>query len=235
MWWKDPGSSSFLYLQMLDRNWRGTVSRISSPLPGVLQGGTNVKKRKPPSFSGNGGLWPFKVCTWTPTFVECFCVYYCRYLILDTTCMYFNRARGGAHIWRAAGLCNWGWLPPTTGVPTVLQHWLWWAGVRNAPHTYASTCSLCLYLPRGVVDEEQFKELVSTALKGSLGFGKASLCIYMNWCCSTFHRWLWKPVVKACGLSGWSWLVLSVPEWDCSWHPAFSTSLHFWNVELESV
>ncbi|KAL3996297.1 hypothetical protein ACER0C_008953 [Sarotherodon galilaeus] len=40
--------------------------------------------------------------------------------------------------------------------------------MRRIP--YASTCSLCLYLPRGVADEKQF---MNTALKGSLGFGKA--------------------------------------------------------------
>ncbi|XP_057217759.1 G2/M phase-specific E3 ubiquitin-protein ligase-like [Triplophysa rosa] len=37
---------------------------------------------------------------------------------------------------------------------------------------YASTCALTLYLPRGVIEEEEFKELMFTAIKGSLGFGK---------------------------------------------------------------
>ncbi|KAL3988970.1 hypothetical protein ACER0C_013288 [Sarotherodon galilaeus] len=43
-------------------------------------------------------------------------------------------------------------------------------GMRRIP--YASTCSLSLYLPRGVADEDQFKDLMNDALKGSLGFGK---------------------------------------------------------------
>ncbi len=37
---------------------------------------------------------------------------------------------------------------------------------------YASTCALTLYLPRGVSEEDEFKELMFTAIKGSLGFGK---------------------------------------------------------------
>ncbi|XP_052008021.1 G2/M phase-specific E3 ubiquitin-protein ligase-like [Xyrauchen texanus] len=37
---------------------------------------------------------------------------------------------------------------------------------------YSSTCSLCLFLPRGVTEEEEFKRLMFLALKGSLGFGK---------------------------------------------------------------
>ncbi|XP_076731533.1 G2/M phase-specific E3 ubiquitin-protein ligase-like [Maylandia zebra] len=37
---------------------------------------------------------------------------------------------------------------------------------------YKSMCSLSLYLPRGVADEDQFKDLMNDALKGSLGFGK---------------------------------------------------------------
>ncbi|KAI2645774.1 putative E3 ubiquitin protein ligase C167.07c [Labeo rohita] len=35
---------------------------------------------------------------------------------------------------------------------------------------YASTCALTLYLPRRVSEEEEFKELMFTAIKGSLGF-----------------------------------------------------------------
>jgi len=31
---------------------------------------------------------------------------------------------------------------------------------------------LTLYLPRGVLEEEEFKELMFLAIKGSLGFGK---------------------------------------------------------------
>ncbi|XP_031134214.1 G2/M phase-specific E3 ubiquitin-protein ligase-like [Sander lucioperca] len=37
---------------------------------------------------------------------------------------------------------------------------------------YSSTCSLCLFLPRGVTEEEEFRRLMFLALKGSLGFGK---------------------------------------------------------------
>lgn len=37
---------------------------------------------------------------------------------------------------------------------------------------YASTCTLTLYLPRGVSEEEEFRDLMFLAIKGSLGFGK---------------------------------------------------------------
>lgn len=37
---------------------------------------------------------------------------------------------------------------------------------------YASTCALTLYLPRGVSEEEEFRDLMFLAIKGSLGFGK---------------------------------------------------------------
>ncbi|XP_058621115.1 G2/M phase-specific E3 ubiquitin-protein ligase-like [Onychostoma macrolepis] len=37
---------------------------------------------------------------------------------------------------------------------------------------YASTCALTLYLPRGVSEEEDFRELMFLAIKGSLRFGK---------------------------------------------------------------
>jgi len=43
-------------------------------------------------------------------------------------------------------------------------------GSRRLP--YASTCSLTLYLPRGVTEEVDFRELMFNSLKGSLGFGK---------------------------------------------------------------
>ncbi len=39
--------------------------------------------------------------------------------------------------------------------------------IPNAP-----TCALTLYLPRGVLEEEEFRELMFLAIKGSLGFGK---------------------------------------------------------------
>ncbi|XP_039858693.1 G2/M phase-specific E3 ubiquitin-protein ligase-like [Simochromis diagramma] len=44
------------------------------------------------------------------------------------------------------------------------------SGMRRIPYT--SMCSLSLYLPRGVADEDQFKDLMNDALKASLGFGK---------------------------------------------------------------
>ncbi|XP_077091382.1 uncharacterized protein LOC143742419 [Siphateles boraxobius] len=40
---------------------------------------------------------------------------------------------------------------------------------------YASTCALTLYLPRGVSEEEDFKELMFLAINGSLGFGKKAM------------------------------------------------------------
>ncbi|KAL2102317.1 hypothetical protein ACEWY4_001485 [Coilia grayii] len=43
-------------------------------------------------------------------------------------------------------------------------------GTRRVP--YASTCSQTVYLPRGVGSEEEFVDLMTLALKGSLGFGK---------------------------------------------------------------
>ncbi|XP_056458365.1 G2/M phase-specific E3 ubiquitin-protein ligase-like [Gadus chalcogrammus] len=43
-------------------------------------------------------------------------------------------------------------------------------GTRRLP--YASTCALFLYLPRGVREEEDFADMMSTSLVGSLGFGK---------------------------------------------------------------
>jgi len=36
----------------------------------------------------------------------------------------------------------------------------------------ASTCELTLYLPRGVTEEVDFRELMFDSLKGSFGFGK---------------------------------------------------------------
>lgn len=36
----------------------------------------------------------------------------------------------------------------------------------------ASTCALCLWLPRGVVDEDEMVQLVSDAITMSTGFGK---------------------------------------------------------------
>lgn len=56
---------------------------------------------------------------------------------LFTSCMYFNRARGGPHVWRAAGLYNWGWLTSTTGV---LQHRLLWSGVGDTHRCAAYPC-----------------------------------------------------------------------------------------------
>lgn len=38
---------------------------------------------------------------------------------------------------------------------------------------YSSTCALVLYLPRGITEETDFKELMLLALKCSFGFGKA--------------------------------------------------------------
>ncbi|KAK2814659.1 hypothetical protein Q5P01_000862 [Channa striata] len=43
-------------------------------------------------------------------------------------------------------------------------------GSRRIP--YASTCSLTISLPRGVEEEQEFNDLMNTARKGSLGFGK---------------------------------------------------------------
>ncbi|XP_038560055.1 G2/M phase-specific E3 ubiquitin-protein ligase-like [Micropterus salmoides] len=44
------------------------------------------------------------------------------------------------------------------------------AGLRRLP--YASTCTMCLYLPRGVSQEEELHEMILLATRGSLGFGK---------------------------------------------------------------
>ncbi|KAG9273569.1 G2/M phase-specific E3 ubiquitin-protein ligase-like [Astyanax mexicanus] len=44
------------------------------------------------------------------------------------------------------------------------------AGCRRIP--YSSTCACCLFLPRGIRDEAEFRDLMFTALRGSLGFGK---------------------------------------------------------------
>ncbi|XP_038560059.1 G2/M phase-specific E3 ubiquitin-protein ligase-like [Micropterus salmoides] len=44
------------------------------------------------------------------------------------------------------------------------------AGLRRLP--YASTCTMCLYLPRGVSQEEELHEMLLLATRGSLGFGK---------------------------------------------------------------
>lgn len=43
-------------------------------------------------------------------------------------------------------------------------------GVKRIP--YSSTCALILYLPRGVTEEEVFKDLMQLAMKESFGFGK---------------------------------------------------------------
>ncbi|KAK0133392.1 G2/M phase-specific E3 ubiquitin-protein ligase [Merluccius polli] len=62
--------------------------------------------------------------------------------------------------------------PPALGFPSKCQvHFFSQEpGTRRLP--YASTCALFLYLPRGVREEEDFADLMSTALVGSLGFGK---------------------------------------------------------------
>lgn len=43
-------------------------------------------------------------------------------------------------------------------------------GIRRIP--FSSTCSLSLSLPRGLESETQFRDLMSLALRGSMGFGK---------------------------------------------------------------
>jgi hypothetical protein len=43
-------------------------------------------------------------------------------------------------------------------------------GVKRIP--FASTCSLSLFLPRGMECETEFRDLMCLALRGSLGFGK---------------------------------------------------------------
>ncbi|XP_019748997.1 G2/M phase-specific E3 ubiquitin-protein ligase-like isoform X2 [Hippocampus comes] len=43
-------------------------------------------------------------------------------------------------------------------------------GMRRLP--YASTCMLCLYLPRGVTEENDLQQMLSQAIGDSLGFGK---------------------------------------------------------------
>lgn len=43
-------------------------------------------------------------------------------------------------------------------------------GERRLPS--ASTCALCLWLPRGVVDEDEMGQLMSDAVMLSAGFGK---------------------------------------------------------------
>ncbi|XP_048035991.1 G2/M phase-specific E3 ubiquitin-protein ligase-like [Megalobrama amblycephala] len=43
-------------------------------------------------------------------------------------------------------------------------------GCRRLP--YASTCSMVLFLPRGVLDESELQNLLIDAVKGSVGFGK---------------------------------------------------------------
>ncbi|KAL7380205.1 hypothetical protein ABVT39_013589 [Epinephelus coioides] len=44
------------------------------------------------------------------------------------------------------------------------------AGQRRLP--YASTCMMCLYLPRGIMQEEELHQMLHQATKNSLGFGK---------------------------------------------------------------
>ncbi|KAG8013012.1 hypothetical protein GBF38_016639 [Nibea albiflora] len=44
------------------------------------------------------------------------------------------------------------------------------AGQRRLP--YASTCAMCLYLPRGITEEDKLHEMLFQATRDSLGFGK---------------------------------------------------------------
>ncbi|KAG8004766.1 hypothetical protein GBF38_016643 [Nibea albiflora] len=44
------------------------------------------------------------------------------------------------------------------------------AGRRRLP--YASTCAMCLYLPRGITEEDKLHEMLFQATRDSLGFGK---------------------------------------------------------------
>ncbi|KAM4534249.1 uncharacterized protein PAE49_022536 [Odontesthes bonariensis] len=61
---------------------------------------------------------------------------------------------------------------PSLGFPTEpsIEFYDQEPGVRRLP--YASTCSLTIYLPRGVARDEELVEMLLLALKGSLGFGK---------------------------------------------------------------
>ncbi|KAG8004748.1 hypothetical protein GBF38_016624, partial [Nibea albiflora] len=44
------------------------------------------------------------------------------------------------------------------------------AGQRRLPYT--STCAMCLYLPRGITEEDKLHEMLFQATRDSLGFGK---------------------------------------------------------------
>lgn len=61
---------------------------------------------------------------------------------------------------------------PTLGFPSkpTIDFFDQEAGVRRLP--YSSTCSLHLFLPRGVSSEEEMTDLISTAVKCGMGFGK---------------------------------------------------------------
>lgn len=92
--------------------------------------------------------------------------------------------------WRHSGVCDQVWLPSTARLPAVQLNRVLWSG-KEPLHPICinmqyvpETPSMSLFLPRGVTKAEDLKELMHTATKESLGFGKlwdapVYVCVYV--------------------------------------------------------
>ncbi|KAK0147047.1 G2/M phase-specific E3 ubiquitin-protein ligase [Merluccius polli] len=65
------------------------------------------------------------------------------------------------------------------------------AGQRRLP--FASTCIMCLYLPRGVTEEGILHDMLFQAIRGSLGFGK---CHFLSVIVRVQYLFIFKRVEK---------------------------------------
>ena len=62
------------------------------------------------------------------------------------------------------------------------------AGRRRMP--YASTCMMCLYLPRGITQEDELQRMLFQAIRDSMGFGKCFFKQYeTRWDSAKFSPW----------------------------------------------
>ncbi|KAM7410698.1 hypothetical protein PAMA_001911 [Pampus argenteus] len=61
---------------------------------------------------------------------------------------------------------------PALGFPRkpCIEFYIQEAGQHRLP--YASTCAMCLYLPRGITEEDKLHKMLFQATRDSLGFGK---------------------------------------------------------------
>lgn len=61
---------------------------------------------------------------------------------------------------------------PPNGFSRMIKIKFYDVELKEKRRPFASTCSLELHLPRGITESEQFHELMISAIKESVGFGK---------------------------------------------------------------